>query len=112
MKKKLAMLFCTVLAVTSVMAGCAAYPLSRFSFKLRKPIYLLIVAAMSVPIHVTMIPVFQMTIGMGLYDTIWALIPTSVAFTLTQSNENRTLALALWNYQGQYSSNTDMIMPA
>ena len=133
-------------------------------------------AAMSVPIHVTMIPVFQMTIGMGLYDTIWALIPTSVAFaapisvfiltgfmegipleleeaadidgcgryqrffkvilplctpglstlaiyngvniwnefifafTLTQSNENRTLPLALWNYQGQYSSNTAMIM--
>ena len=32
------------------------------------------------------------------------------AFTLTQSNGNRTLPLALWNYQGQYSSNTAMIM--
>lgn len=164
------------LVILLFISACAAYPLSRFRFKLRKPIYLLIVAAMSVPIHVTMIPVFQMTIGMGLYDTIWALIPTSVAFaapisvfiltgfmegipleleeaadidgcgryqrffkvilplctpglstlaiyngvniwnefifafTLTQSNENRTLPLALWNYQGQYSSNTAMIM--
>ena len=164
------------LVILLFISACAAYPLSRFTFKLRNPIYMLIVAAMSVPIHVTMIPVFQMTINMGLYDTIWALIPTAVAFaapisvfiltgfmegipkeleeaadidgcgrylrffkvilplctpglstlaiyngvgiwnefifafTLTQSNENRTLPLALWNYQGQYSSNTAMIM--
>ena len=70
------------LVILLFVSACAAYPLSRFRFKLRKPIYLLIVAMMSVPIHVTMIPIFQMTIGMGLYDTIWALIPTSVAFAL------------------------------
>lgn len=164
------------LVVLLFISACAAYPLSRFKFRLRGPVYLLIVAAMSVPIHVTMIPIFQMTINMGLYDTIWALVPTSVAFaapisvfiltgfmegipreleeasdvdgcglyrrffkiilplstpglstlaiyngvniwnefifafTLTQSNGNRTLPLALWNYQGQYSSNTAMIM--
>ena len=68
------------LALLLFISACAAYPLSRFRFKLRNPIYVLIVAAMSVPIHVTMIPVFQMTIGMGLYDTIWALVPTAVAF--------------------------------
>ena len=164
------------LAILLFISACAAYPLSRFKFKLRGPIYFLIVAAMSVPMHVTLIPVFNMTINMGLYDTIWALIPTNVAFatpisvfiltgfmsgipkeleeaadidgcgrfgrffkvilplstpglstlaiyngvnmwnefifafTLTQSESNRTLPLALWNYQGQYSSNTAMIM--
>ena len=164
------------LAILLFISACAAYPLSRFKFRLRGPVYLLIVAAMSVPIHVTMIPIFQMTINMGLYDTIWALVPTSVAFaspisvfiltgfmegipreleeasdvdgcglyrrffkiilplstpglstlaiyngvniwkefifafTLTKSNGNRTLPLALWNYQGQYASNTAMIM--
>ena len=164
------------LAILLFISACAAYPLSRFKFKLRGPIYFLIVAAMSVPMHVTLIPVFNMTINMGLYDTIWALIPTNVAFatpisvfiltgfmagipkeleeaadidgcgrfgrffkvilplstpglstlaiyngvnmwnefifafTLTQSENNRTLPLALWNYQGQYSSNTAMIM--
>ena len=157
-------------------SACAAYQLSRFKFKMRAPIYGAIVAAMSVPMHVTLIPVFNMTINMGLYDTIWALIPVNVAFatpisvfiltgfmqgipkeleeaadidgcgrygrffkvilplstpglstlaiyngvniwnefifafTLTQSEENRTLPLALWNYQGQYSTNTAMIM--
>ena len=154
----------------------AAYPLSRFKFKLRNFIFLVIVASMSIPIHVTMIPVFQMAIKTHLYDTIWVLVPTAVAFalpmsvfimtgfmegipveleeaadidgcgrygrffkvifplstpglstlaiyngvniwnefifafTLTQSEANRTLPLALWNYQGQYSSNTAMIM--
>ena len=164
------------LVILLFLAACAAYPLSRFRFKLRDTIFLLIVACMSVPIHVTMIPVFQMAIKSGLYDSIWALIPTAVAFatplsvfimtgfmkgipadleeaadidgcgrykrffqvilplctpglstlaiyngvniwnefifafTLTQSDKNRTLPLALWNYQGQYSSNTAMIM--
>ena len=164
------------LAILLFVSACAAYSLSRLRFKMRNTVYLLVVAAMSVPIHVTMIPIFQMTIGMGLYDTIWALVPTAVAFaspisvfiltgfmagipleleeaadmdgcgryrrffqiilplstpglstlaiyngvniwnefifafTLTQSNENRTLPLALWNYQGQYASNTAMIM--
>ena len=157
-------------------AAFAAYPLSRFQFKGRGFMYFLIVACMSIPIHVTMIPVFQMSISTHLYDTIWILIPTAVAFampisvfimtgfmqgipkeleesadidgcgrykrffrislplstpglstlaiyngvniwnefifafTLTQSEKNRTLPLALWNYQGQYSSNTAMIM--
>ena len=154
----------------------AAYPLSRFKFKGRGFMYFLIVACMSIPIHVTMIPVFQMAISTHMYDTIWILVPTAVAFampisvfimtgfmqgipkeleesadidgcgrylrffriilplstpglstlaiyngvniwnefifafTLTQSEKNRTLPLALWNYQGQYSSNTAMIM--
>ena len=164
------------LLVLLFFAAMAAYPLSRFKFRMRDTTFLLIVACMSVPIHVTMIPVFQMAIKSGLYDTIWALVPTSVAFatplsvfiltgfmkgipreleeaadidgcgryrrffevilplstpglstlaiyngvniwnefifafTLTQSEQNRTLPLALWNYQGQYSSDTGMIM--
>ena len=164
------------LVILLFISACAAYPLSRFHFKMRASVYALIVAAMSVPMHVTLIPVFQMTVNTGLYDTIWALVPTNVAFatpisvfiltgfmkgipmeleeaadidgcgryarffkvilplakpglstlaiyngvniwnefifafTLTQSESNRTLPLALWNYQGQYSTNTAMIM--
>lgn len=167
-----------VLALGILLMFCAfaAYPLSRFKFKLRSFIYLVVVASMSIPIHVTMIPVFQMAVKTGLYDTVWVLVPVAVAFalpmsvfimtgfmegipkeleeaadidgcgrykrffkvifplstpglstlaiyngvniwnefifafTLTQSEKNRTLPLALWNYQGQYSSNTAMIM--
>ena len=132
---------------------------------------------MSVPIHVTLLPIFMMAIKTGMYDKIWALIGPYVAFNLpisvfilvtfmsnipkelekaaeidgcnkyrifynvmlplskpglvtlaiyngvalwnefsffalvlTQSTKNRTLPLALWEYQGQYTMNVPMIM--
>jgi raffinose/stachyose/melibiose transport system permease protein len=157
-------------------SSCASYPLSRFKFKWANPIYGIIVACMSIPIHITLIPVFKMTQKLGLYDSIWAMIgpyvafgvPISVfiltsfmkgipkeieesmeidgcnkyqmffkmilplskpgistlaiyngvnmwnefsfAYTLTQTAENRTLPLAVWEFQGQYSMNLPMIM--
>jgi len=60
----------------------AAYPLSRMQFKLNKPIFSGIVAAMSIPIHVTLIPVFIMTGNLGMSDSIYALIGPNVAFNL------------------------------
>mgnify|MGYP003543748896 FL=1 len=169
-----------VLAISLILllfiAACASYPLARFKFKLADPIYALIVACMSIPVHITLIPVFKMSKATGLYDSIWALIgpyiafavPISVfiltsfmkeipreieesaeidgcgkiqmffsmilplakpglatlaiyngvnmwnefsfAYTLTQSAQNRTLPLAIWEFQGQYSMNTPMIM--
>ena len=145
-------------------------------FKMAQPIYAIIVACMSIPVHITLIPVFKMAKSTGLYDTIWSLIGPYVAFavpisvfiltsfmkeipreieesaeidgcgkiqmffsmilplskpgmatlaiyngvnmwnefsfvnTLTQSAQNRTLPLAIWEFQGQYSMNTPMIM--
>jgi len=169
-----------VLAVSLVLllflSAFAAYPLSRMKFKLNKPIFSVIVAAMSIPIHITLIPVFLMTIRFNLYDKVYALIGPNVAFNLpvsifiltsfmqgiskemeeaaeidgcgkfstffrimlplskpglatlaiyngvviwnefvfamvlTQSQDARTLPLAIWEYQGQYSINTPMIM--
>ena len=34
----------------------------------------------------------------------------SFAYTLTQSSQNRTLPLAVWEFRGQYSMNTPLIM--
>lgn len=165
-----------VLVLILFISACAAYPLARFRFKLNGFIYAVIVACMAIPIHITLIPVFQMTRNLGLYDSIWALIGPDVAFalpisvfiltsfmkgipkeieesaeidgcnkykmfftmifplskpglstlaiyngvnvwnefsfayTLTQSAANRTLPLAVWDFQGQYSMNTPMIM--
>jgi len=158
------------------LSAFAAYPLSRMQFKLNKPIFGAIVAAMSIPIHITLIPVFMMTIGFKMYDKAYALIGPNVAFNLpisifiltsfmqgiskemeeaaeidgcgkfstffkiifplsksglatlaiyngvviwnefvfamvlTQSQDSRTLPLAIWEYQGQYSINTPLIM--
>lgn len=156
--------------------ACASYPLARFRFKFAKPIYAFVVACMSIPLHITLIPIFKLSTKIGIYDSIWALIgpyiafgiPISVfilttfmeavpreieesaeidgcnkykiffsiilplakpglatlaiyngvnmwnefsfAYTLTQSVENRTLPLALWEFQGRYSANIPMIM--
>jgi len=164
------------LTMLLILSACASYPLSRFKFKFNKPIYAIIVACMSVPVHVTLLPIFLMTNKMGMYDSIWALVGPYVAFnlpisvfilvtfmqaipkeleeaaeidgcnkykiffnvmlplvkpglatlaiyngvsiwnefsfalTLTQSLPNRTLPLAIWEYQGQYTMNVPMIM--
>lgn len=164
------------LSILLFISACASYPLSRFNFKLGKPIYGIIVACMSIPIHITLIPVFKMSQALKVYDSILALIgpyvataiPISVfiltsfmkeipkeieesaeidgcnkfqmffkiifplakpglatlaiyngvnmwnefsfAYTLTQSAKNKTLPLAVWEFQGQYSMNTPMIM--
>ena len=166
------------LSILLFISACASYPLSRFKFKLGKPIYGIIVACMSIPIHITLIPVFKMSQALKVYDSIVALIgpyvataiPISVfiltsfmkeipkeieesaeidgcnrfqmffkiifplakpglatlaiyngvnmwnefsfAYTLTQSAKNKTLPLAVWEFQGQYSMNTPMIMTA
>ena len=159
-----------------LLSAFAAYPLSRMKFKLNKPIFSAIIAAMSIPIHITLIPVFIMSIRLGIYDSFPALIGPNIAFnlpmsifiltafmqsipkeleeaaeidgcgkfstffriifplsksglvtlaiyngvviwnefvfvmTLTQSRTARTLPLAIWEYQGQYTMNIPLIM--
>lgn len=70
------------LSILLFITACAAYPLSRMQFKLRNIIYGFIVACMSIPIHVTLIPVFKMSTKLGVYDTLWALIGPNIAFAI------------------------------
>jgi raffinose/stachyose/melibiose transport system permease protein len=60
----------------------ASYPLSRMKFKLNRPILLLFMVGMMIPIHTTLIPIFLLTQNMGLYNTLWGLIGPYVAFAL------------------------------
>ncbi len=73
------------LALLLLFSAFAAYPLSRFKFILNKPIFSAIVATMSIPIHITLIPVFMMTIRFNIYDRLYALIGPNVAFNLPVS---------------------------
>lgn len=158
------------------LSALASYPLARFRFRFAGLLFSIIVACMSIPMHITLIPIFKMTTKIGLYDTIWALIgpyvafalPISVfiltgfmkeipkemeeaamldgcskiqiffrimlpmckpglatlavyngvniwnefsfAYTLTQDKVNRTLPLSIWEFKGQYTMNTPMIL--
>lgn len=70
------------LTILLFITACAAYPLSRMQFKMRSTIYGLIVACMSIPIHVTLIPVFKMTTQIKIYDTLLGLIGPNIAFAI------------------------------
>lgn len=68
-----------------IISACAAYPLARMKFRFRSLIYAGIIAMMSIPMHVTLIPIFKMTTNMGLYDNLMALVGPYVTFALPMS---------------------------
>ena len=57
--------------VTSAMAG---YVFANVEFRGRGPLFAVILATMMVPMQVTIVPVFMLIRGMGLSDTLFALI--------------------------------------
>jgi raffinose/stachyose/melibiose transport system permease protein len=159
-----------------LISSMASYVFARIKFRLNRPLFALIIAGLVIPVHVTLVPVYLLTINLKLYDSILALIgpyvafniPLSVfiltefmrqipheleasaridgagpmriffslilplstpglatlaiynavflwnefvfAFVLVSSPKNRTLPLAIWDYQGQYAANVPAIM--
>jgi raffinose/stachyose/melibiose transport system permease protein len=66
-----------------VLAGSlAGFGLSRIRFRFRNLLYLLFVGGLTIPIHITLIPVYNLTRIMGIYDSLGALIGPYVAFNL------------------------------
>jgi len=154
----------------------AAYAFARLDFPFGKTLFGLVVAAMIVPIHATLVPIYLLIRNLGLYDTEFALIGPYVAFSLpisifiltefmkqipreleeaacldgcgplkifwriyfplstpglatvaiynavalwnefifayvlTSTPGHRTLPLAIWDFQGQYSSNVPAML--
>ena len=62
-----------VLAISLILllfiSACASYPLARFKFKMAQPIYAIIVACMSIPVHITLIPGIPRLPAAG-YDSV------------------------------------------
>lgn len=154
-----------------ILSSMAAYAFARLKFPFGKTLFGLVVAAMIVPIHAALVPIYLLIRNIGLYDTSFALIGPYVAFSLpisifiltefmkqipreleeaacldgcgpltifwriyfplstpglatvaiynavalwnefifayvlTSTPSHRTLPLAIWDFQGQYSSN-------
>ena len=59
--------------------SAAAFGLSRLRFKGQTFFYLLFVVGLTIPVHVTLIPIYSMTQALGLYDSLLALIGPYVA---------------------------------
>lgn len=69
---------CTV--ITSILAG---YSFSRYDFRFKKLLNLIIIGVQSVPPITLVIPYFGLIVWLGLYNTYWALILTYMVFTLS-----------------------------
>lgn len=74
----------TLLVVFFVVAGqlltacLAGYAFARLDFPGREPLFYLFLATMMVPTSVTMVPQFLLIHGVGLFDTLTAVIVTSL----------------------------------
>ncbi|MEX0159874.1 MULTISPECIES: carbohydrate ABC transporter permease [unclassified Microbacterium] len=55
-------------------AAMAGYVFAKFEFRHKKLMFALVLATMMVPLQVTIVPVFMLVRGMGLADTLLALI--------------------------------------
>lgn len=65
-----------------LVSALASYAISRIDFKFNKLVYILFLAGMMIPIHSTLIPIYKITLSMGLYDKLSSLIGPYVAFSL------------------------------
>jgi putative chitobiose transport system permease protein len=67
-------------ALNVLLAALAAYPLARMKFPGRGLLFVLILATLMVPEQVIVVPLFRTVVGMGLYDTLIAVVlPFSVS---------------------------------
>jgi raffinose/stachyose/melibiose transport system permease protein len=70
------------LVIILLVGSAAAFGLSRIRFRYRNLFYFLFVGGLTIPVHITLIPIYTLTRSIGLYDSLWALIGPYVAANL------------------------------
>ena len=72
----------SVTVLTLTVAILAAYAFSRYEFRFKKPLSMIIVSVQAVPPITLLIPYFGLMVALGLYNTYPGLIFTYMVFTL------------------------------
>ena len=67
---------------TLFLSSLAAFALSWYDFKMKKPILMMFVAGMLIPFQMLLIPVYKFSVMTGLYDTLTGVILFHIAFQL------------------------------
>ena len=76
-------LISALVTLFTVLVGVlAGYSFSRYDFRFKNLLSLVIIGVQSVPPITLMIPYFGLIVGLRLYDTYWALVLTYMVFTL------------------------------
>jgi len=76
-----------VTGITILLSGLlsvsASYAIARMRWKLRKPVLVIFLMGMMVPLHAALLPLFLILKYLKLYNTYWALILPYTAFALS-----------------------------
>lgn len=105
--------------LTVIINTMCAYGLSKYNFRLRTPLFLLVLATIMVPLQVILIPVYQMAAQLGLVNSLWGLIippaatPTGV-FLLRQymlSLPDELIEAARIDGAGEFRTFLQIIVP-
>ena len=67
-------------AGTIAISTMAGFALAKYGFKGNILLFAMFIAGNFIPFQILMIPVRNLTISMGMYDTVWALILFHIAF--------------------------------
>ena len=70
------------MAIVLLAGSAASFGLARIRFPSSTFLFFLFVGGLTIPIHITLIPVYVITRRIGLYDSLWALVGPFVAFNL------------------------------
>ncbi len=68
-----------------VVASMASYAFAKIPFRLSKPLFLIFLVGMMIPVHTTLIPIYKMMNTFGLYNRWYGLLGPYVSFTMPVS---------------------------
>ncbi|WOI55872.1 carbohydrate ABC transporter permease [Palleronia sp. LCG004] len=73
--------FVTVVAtiLTLILNSMCAFALSKYRFRGRNVIFVLIISTLMIPLSVVIVPAFLVVVGLGMIDTLWGVIFPTIA---------------------------------
>ena len=69
-------------ALSILVASMASYAFAKIPFRFSKPLFMIFLVGMMVPVHTTLIPIYKMMMNFGLYNNKFGLIGPYVSFTM------------------------------
>ncbi len=73
------------LVASIFLASLAAYALARLKFRGNRFIMMIYIGGMMLPYQIILLPVFQLSVNLGIYNTLWAVIAVHTAFQMAFS---------------------------
>ena len=73
------------LTLILLFGSAASFALSRLHFKGRMALYILFIMGLTIPVHVTLIPVYLITKTLGMYDSLFGLLGPYVATAMPKT---------------------------